>query len=906
MRRIIKNRTRRTAAAILAAAMVMMSFTGCGGGSNSGEGGNSESSSDKGSESADGTVKGYNNDTMELVESSDENTNISGIKCIDGNIYYQKYEFPEMPPEYYEDMKKIDAEMSDSASSTMDMNDTASSDGAADTSGDKTADGDKKGGKKDKADNTGAEVSDDELLGDVDDLFGDGKKDDKDSKDNKDSKDDASKDDTTNNGESGDNADDEPFTGEVKTYEDLTKKYADYKTVYAMYQYNIDTKENKKLFDFPEDEAVDFSEYIINKAGNFLVFSENWNYDEKTEESTGTYELKEIGMDGKKINTVNLNETLKLSGSGAAVSNAGEEDALSMVHIVDEDKIVAQKGNNLIIFNSKGELKGTVENDKYLSGYALDSDGNVVLKIMDNDDKAYYAKADLSTYKIGDKLEGIDDKAEYSPYILVDGAAPHSIYLRDSISFYSYDYDSAEKKELFKFMDLGLIGDNMQNIIPLSDGRLFYTSNDYDSGKMTPGVISEGDVKSDDSKQKITVMMMYADGEIQKNIIKYNKEDNPYKIELVTFDNEEDPQTSMNNQITAGNIPDIIDVESVDFKSFVAKNMLDDLMPYVGKDDKLNEDYFVDGFLDASKVDGKLYYLTKGFSINTLVGKASDLKKYKDGWRMKDVIEYYKSKPKGTGLFVGDTKTTAYYNLIAPDLDSYIDWNSGTVSFDSKEFRDALEFCNSFPSEDENMTSDLKKDDIKKGKILLRDSYIYNTETVQVDNKLYDGDYMYVGLPCKEGKGNYLNISRAFGICSASENKDAAWDVIKVLVAEPEEKNETYYYGDIPASKEKFEEMLKRDSITKEYTDENGEKVYPRESSYGFEDFEISIGPATKDEIETLRNLIKDTHGINESSSKVSDLVTENVMPYFDGKKSIDEVIKVLQDKMSKYINENK
>lgn len=872
-RRIYKRG--RLTGAVLAMSMALVSFTGCGGSSTDNNGDNSSTAA----------VKSYKNETIELIEGNNENTSLMSVKYFDGDVYYQRYDYPEYPQEFYDEMNKLDEAMGANTSDDSSASDDASS--ATDIEG-KGTDSESDAGNSDadknsvdsKADN---KTSDDDLLGDVDDLFGDGKKDD--GKKDDDKKDDSKKDDS----------------GEITTYEELYAKYADYKTTCGMYKYNIDTKETTKLFEFNEEEGGSISDFYPDKDGNLIVINEKYNYDEKTGDSNAEYMLKKYGADGSELNSIKLNDKLNLE--------KGTEDmgtSLESIRIIDADRILAKNNNNIILFDSEGNEKAREKADNFYGNFILDSEGNLIAECMEND-KMSYVKYDAGTLKKGDKIEGIlDDKAEYSPYVLMDGNESHSLYMKDSTALYSFDYSDGSKNTLLKFMDVGLIGDCTDSVVFLDDGRIFYNYHNPDDGRICVGILSESDEAVDNSREVINIMMMYSDSDIQKKIIEYNKADNKYKIELTSFDNDPDPLTSMNNQLTAGNIPDILEVSNVDIRSYIAKNLLEDMTPYISKDDRINEDYFVDGYLNAISFDGKQYCLSKSFSIYTIAGKASELKQYKDGWTANDIIEYYKSKPEGTQLFLGDSKLTAFYNLLQSDIDSYVDWNTGEVNIDSEDFRNVLEFCNTFPDE-EGTAYDIKKNDYKDDKILLRNESVYNSETIQIDKKLFGEDCVYVGFPSKSGKGTYLNSSMAFGICSSSDKKEAAWEIIKeLLYGENESSNSYEFGGDLPASKEKFEAMVKRDTTTKKYKDEQGNEVEPRNSTYGYEDFEIKLTPATDDEIETLRELIKSSKGIGRSMDSVSDMIYEDVSKYFDGSKTLDEVVKILQDKMSKYINENK
>jgi len=186
--------------------------------------------------------------------------------------------------------------------------------------------------------------------------------------------------------------------------------------------------------------------------------------------------------------------------------------------------------------------------------------------------------------------------------------------------------------------------------------------------------------------------------------------------------------------------------------------------------------------------------------------------------------------------------------------------------------------------------------------VLLLENMLGNSSDLQIFRKLYQDDVAYIGYPSKKDQGVGLRESSGlFAISASSENKEAAWDFIK-CVFEGDDDNE---FG-FPASKTKFEKMVKRDTTTSSYTEEDGTVIYPREMQCGWNNYDVKINPATEEEIEILRNLIKNSKINFNDISIIDNMIIEDVRKYFNGKKSLDETLKIIQDKLSKYVNENR
>lgn len=825
-----------------------------------------------GAEKKDNTEEpaaGYIAKDIDLGVEVDEDIVTGEVRVFNGYVYYQRIDFPKYPQEYYDALEKISSNMTNSQ-------------GKNDTSDEIEEESREEENKKEEktAEKKTEEISDDELLGNVDDIFGDIKTEKKeDKKEDKSVKDD-----------------------EIKTYEELDEKYKDYKTICGMYRLDMDTGRTTHLFDFDE-ESYTIKEYYVDSNENMVCFLDKSDYDKKTMSVSHKYYIEEYNASGIRLSSVMINDKLNVENFDE-FTYMGE----NYVRIGDSEHIYLQCDDKTInVINSRGEEKGSFRFEKKIIEYSYDSDKNIVAYCAD-DAKGDYVRIDINSGKVTGKIEGICKVEEdYYSYSLARDFKASSLMTRDDLYLYDFDYVTGTRKQILKWIDVGIIGENINYIIPIDDERIYYNCNNSNNGKEFAGIISKSD-ETDSGKKVIRLMMLEADTEVQEKIINYNKSNKNYRIELISYDNDRDAMTSFNNQLITGDYPDIIDIADMDIKSYVRKDILEDLTPYIENDAVVNRDYFIDGYLDSVSTDDRVYYLSRNFYIDSIVGKASELGKYKDGWTVRDIMEYYNSKPEGTILFFYDYKTEAFRNLILADIESYIDWETGEVDFSGKQFREVMEFCNRFPPNSDDSPYDTARagEYVREGKLLLKNDSIYGTAEFQAVRKLYDNDYMFVGYPCREGRGIYLQFDHAFAISSGADDKDGAWDVLKTLISNPDKsKIMVMMSRGIPASKDEFEEVMERDTATEKYIDRYGNEILPRDAHYGYDDYQLRITPATKAEVKRFKELIGMATKINRCDIQLNDIMLDNVEPYFEGKKSIDEVINILQDKVSKYVNEN-
>lgn len=577
---------------------------------------------------------------------------------------------------------------------------------------------------------------------------------------------------------------------------------------------------------------------------------------------------------------------------------------------------IAGMGSNTEIykFDSEGNCVGVVKSEDFVDDFLIDNEGNFAsvsgsgsgLKITGydfesgkkNETITIENQKDQYCFGNGDVHGGSLVKCAY------DGYGDVSFFLRDSTGLYSYKKGSGEIELVFEWLGTGMIGEYVKSIEQLSDGRMFCIC--YDSILN----FEAGFVKKTDNSEEKTVIRcaaLYPEGDyahdLQKCVIDFNRKSDDIYVELVSYEKSESPMSQFAKDIVTGNIPDVIDISSVNVDNYISKGLFEDLVPYMEKDDVLSKDYFVEGLLDAVAVDGKQFFAFKGFRLITLAGKASDLTQYSEGWNITDMIDYYCRKSEGRHLYMYDSKEDVFDNFIAGNVQDYIDWETGSVHFDSHEFKKMLSFSKMFPDDmDFGIDYNEVKNNISEGSILLNivrlDGWNYDAK---LNDCLFDGDTRYIGFPSSDGKLAYIEpVKGSLAITSTSEHKEEAWEFLKSVITKDDFTDMA-----LPAGKKDFERMAKRMTATEVYTDEDGKVVEPLDDIANYNGLEVVIKPYSEEDIRNIKKLIANSKMVTDNH-EIADIIKNELFDYYAGRKSIDEIIGVIQDKVGKYVNENK
>ena len=666
--------------------------------------------------------------------------------------------------------------------------------------------------------------------------------------------------------------------------------------IYKIIKYCPETGESTAVFDvlFEENE-----EYMLSSISSLFV-SENeivmhcYVMDKSKDIETANFDFAKITYD--------------MAGNKKSIVLLEKDENLAFVRkcVIDEE------GNSYILTELELQLYLTKYDDqgkkvyvKQMKDYADDivqCDGRIILQTMDE------LKTDIGHYDI--ETETYDpsefrDLYPHEEHCRIAGTYDTNILILSENYLYSFNCESNELNVLIDLKESYIDCNSVRHVEQVSDDEVIivYSADGYSYE------IMYFDTKSiNNESEKISVKVAAigcSDGEFVQKINEYSRHNNEYSIDFVDYELDSDAYVSLMKDIASGNGPDIYIVNNMDYDNLVAKGMLEDLKSYIAKDEVLNENFFIDGYLDAVTEDGKQYILSKTITIDVLVGKTDEVGRYKGGWTMDDIIDYYEPK-KGAYLFSSASAFDIFSKLFVGNIDSFVDWKNGECSFESDEFKKLLGFCKVVSNvECVDLNGNEIYDAIQKGQLLLLSDEINDIGSIQLSNVLFNDKAVHIGYPSVSNNGIYMRSELStFAISSASENKDAAWAVIKHLMTGDYSK---YDYTrstnlGIPVSKKEFEKMERFEIATEEYTDEDGNLIKP---VAGSNINGIELDKPVKEQFDVLRDLICKSKYCNNNDSVV-EIIAEDINDYFVGSKDLDKTMEIIQDKMNKYINENR
>lgn len=648
-------------------------------------------------------------------------------------------------------------------------------------------------------------------------------------------------------------------------------------------------------------ENSSINSMTVAPDGNVAMAVNTYTYDmDENGEASNWQEMIELwsisGEDGSVLETRDLKKAL--GDESVYISNICLDaqgnyyltDGEGVIYVLDKelDKLFEIPNDNWInqMFTSK-------EGDVYVSYYGAEG---VELR-----------KIELLSQGLSEKVEGADDALDAKYY----GGESASILLEKCDELSLFDFGTNKEESLFCWLDVDVNSNDIMMAGELSDGRIWAVVNSYRGNKSSTELVIVKKVKASEVpvKEELVYGALWIGSDMKQSIIDFNKSSNKYRITVKEYGevlDDGDALTRFNAALTSADCPDMIDLSSINYVQYAKKGIFEDLYPYMEKSGMKQSDY-LENVLEAFEIDGKLYGMTPEFYVNTTLAKQSQVGDI-TGWTLSEMLDFAeKNEPQY--LMAYGSRTQIFYYCVYNSIDEFIDWETGECHFDSDEFARVLEFAAKLPVEYEYDEEEGLHKKILADKVLLMSSSISSVQEYQMMNGMFGEAVSFVGYPNSERKGNLLQpVNGSFAISARSDNKEGAWEFLKTMFSEEYQDS---LIGEnswgFPVRKSSLEKKFEQDMTPTYYEDENGVQVEEMKTSWGYDDFELDIYAATKEEVDAVRELIASADKLTGTvDEQLVNIVMEEAEAFFSGQKSARDAAAVIQNRIQIYVNENR
>lgn len=646
------------------------------------------------------------------------------------------------------------------------------------------------------------------------------------------------------------------------------------------------------------------------------------------------YYMHTINADGSIASTLDL----------SSLGDGEDYFYLNSVTMDDEGNIFIVAGSGeLYVLNSAGEelfmlnITESISENAWMNDMVKLLDGSVAVLINDYDRETYESEmvlypVDLTTQGFG---EGVS--APLEAYDLIEGNGDYDFYYGNGSSLYGFSVQTGTTENILTWINADVDNSDLYCTAPLADGRVVgltlsssgvATGSDLATDLLDTIAGETGDGTSTVQlltltptpysevvqKETLTYACMYLNYNMRQQILNFNRNNPTYRIEVLDYseyNTNEDSSggiTRMTTDILAGKVPDLIATDNLPIYQYSSKGILEDLWPYIEADEEIGgREGVVESVLNSLSRDGKLYTLYSSFDVLTLMGPTAVFGE-EMGIGYDELAAAMAQYPDMVAPLADVTRDSLLETLCTLAISDYVDWNSGTCSFD-QGFAEVLEFAAMFPENTQDSEDYVYVEPIVRimdGEALLMPQYLYDFNSSRGYDQLVDGGLTFVGFPGVSGSGAAFEVSNGIAMSATCSNKEGAWEFMRTLI---DDTNEGYSYG-LPINKELFNEAITEAMTPTYYTDydENGNEVQREEAKnwiYYGADEHLEVYAATQEEIDEIVALIDATEVcLSTADEQITSIILEEASAFFNGQRSAEDAAAMIQNRVMIYVSE--
>ncbi|MBP5261175.1 MAG: extracellular solute-binding protein [Clostridiales bacterium] len=376
------------------------------------------------------------------------------------------------------------------------------------------------------------------------------------------------------------------------------------------------------------------------------------------------------------------------------------------------------------------------------------------------------------------------------------------------------------------------------------------------------------------------------------------------------MDNFSDADTALGNKLSvdlkAGDGPDIL-FNGGDHLEFNNDECLTDLNTYLDAPDGINRDEYFDNVLRLAETDGKLYQIPLTFSMALIMTASDSIRDDQKGFTFDEYREFVRNDMNGRDVIMTGVWEDAHFrmsfmeNVIGEVLGSLID--DGNADFDKDEFREIAEYAANDLQRSNDMEISRIANYVHTYSISYYLSYIADAGWDPADVKV-------LGVPGIEerGPGGVLNTTAA--ITRSCRSVEGCYSFLSFLLSA--EGQETMMNGAIAKNidgmnlirKDSFDEYCSvqvdnYNAVCDRYASEN-----PGSSAASLSRMGVPCIKADQDDIDGYRLICEGLSHRILSDQQITQIVDEEIQPYFEGGKSLDDCIQIINSRVQIVLDE--
>lgn len=460
-----------------------------------------------------------------------------------------------------------------------------------------------------------------------------------------------------------------------------------------------------------------------------------------------------------------------------------------------------------------------------------------------------------------------------------------------SDELYSYDTVTGKMEPLLLWSNCGISLTDVVQFLGTTGDRILVLLDPGDGNDGSElAILSRKRREEVTEKQTLVLGMLDTNNDLAHAIAEFNRENKQYRVEIKQY---LDDYTALHMDIISGRCPDIVNMNYADLENYAEKGLFLDLQPLYTSSGKLE---LPEDVIRACTFDGKLVALPKQIRVRTMVGTSRFLQGTNQ-WTLSQMIEFM-GKEERRRKFYGNAENVLEYCMVL-NLPEFVDFETGTCDFRKDEFRAVLEFCRQFAGNEENT----REYSPFTNEYLLTAVRIRDSHDVTVMRQLPNSSQgiTFVGFPTPEGTSGHIleAMNGYYAISASSDKKEGAWQFLESMLTDRIAPDRNNWFNGFPADRATREQYFARimEQPYREPVEEGRRNAEFYEPDYAFY-------VPLPEEIDPIVELIDSARVVESKNEQILQMICEESRDYFDGLKSVDEAMAIIQSRVETYLAE--
>ena len=354
--------------------------------------------------------------------------------------------------------------------------------------------------------------------------------------------------------------------------------------------------------------------------------------------------------------------------------------------------------------------------------------------------------------------------------------------------------------------------------------------------------------------------------------------------------------TELGNQlaidIMSGTGPDII-VNGEEFVMLNNDNYLLDMTEYVNT--TFTSDRYFTNFFEAASDDGKLYHVPVTCSAMGIATDRSNVEPGQVGFTYEQYEQFVYDTCNGSDPITGG-RMYFFINSLNSMTDLLI--IDGVVDYDCEAFRTLAEYTSEFVNEP--LVSDDEDDYVFVDETTLAAKFVTINGVQSYFDSVLNGDKVLLGMPSYDGRGPVLVGSDSVAISAMTSAPDACKEFVSILLGNEVQADMGFHNG-IPVNREAFVSAC---NMLIDYQHHMLSEMSNYMSEADIRSYGMNPNQMDESVIGDFESFVEGLAGWYDNDASINAIIREEMPAYFEGQKSLDQVIPVLEERIQTFLDE--